>query len=168
MTINCSPSNDGGTAVYFIQGEVVPEYGYNIIKDLVNLKNDNSIRKLKIIIQSQMGCYSCCNAIYDLLVSIPYEIECYALGAIQGAPMSIFMAGVERYMSDSTRVFLGLSNKTFSNSIEKDAYDNYLSIITTIANVDSRELKRLSERNASLTKLDCANAGLITASGFPI
>ena len=58
-----------------------------------------------------MGCYSCCNAIYDLLVSIPYEIECYALGAIQGAPMSIFMAGIERYMSDSTRVFLGLSNK---------------------------------------------------------
>lgn len=168
MTMNCNPPSDGGTAVYFVQGEVVPEYGYSIIKDLVNMKNDDSIRKLKIIIQSQMGCYSCCNAIHDVLTSMQYDIECYALGAIQGAPMSIFMAGAERYMSESTRVFLGLSNKTFSNSIEKDAYDNYLNIITNRANVDGRELKRLAERNASLTKLDCANAGLITASGFPV
>jgi ATP-dependent protease ClpP protease subunit len=153
--------------IIYIIGEIDQEVANSTITSLLDT-NWEKVKEIHLYITSQGGYLYDCFAIIDLLLHIKnkynIKIYTYGLGEVASAGFFIFVAGDERIIFPSCRVFvhthITINNapETYQDRIkadkneEKEIYDNYVKYTAKRLSLSIAKSKNLLKKSKWLSK----------------
>jgi ATP-dependent protease ClpP protease subunit len=168
---------DNLSKTIYIIGEINEETANETITILLETEWEK-IKELNIYITSQGGYLADCFAITDLLLYIKekysIKINTFGLGEIASAGFFIFIAGSQRKLFPSCRVFvhthitINSETETYDQRLkadkheEKEVYDNYVIYTAEQLNLPIVKAKRLLKKQRWLNKKEIKEFNIAT------
>lgn len=158
---------DSDKKIIYIIGEINEEVANNTITTLLETDWSSGIKELHLYITSQGGYLADCFAITDLLLHVKskynLKIFTYGLGEIASAGFFIFIAGDERLIFPSCRVFVHThitidDGRTYQERIkadkteEKEVYENYVKYTSKQLTLSIAKAKNLLKKSKWLSQ----------------
>jgi ATP-dependent protease ClpP protease subunit len=163
--------------ILYIIGEVNESVASNIIKELLEVDWDaGQTKEIHLYITSQGGYLADCFAITDLLLHIKEKnnirIYTYGLGEIASAGFFIFIAGDERMLFPSCRVFVHThittgDDRTYEERVkadkteEKEVYNNYVRYTASQLGLSIAVAKKLLKKSKWLSTKEIRRYNII-------
>ena len=116
--------------------------------DAVADMTEDKLSTAHILIQSNGGYVSDGICLYNFLSKLPIKLVTYNTGAVASIAVTLFLAGQQRYASDTARFMVHKSHATASPGARPDA----LSIIVEGLRADDQRTERILRSHVALTE----------------
>jgi ATP-dependent Clp protease protease subunit len=115
-----STEKSDSVAWFTLSGDVNSDMVHRVF-DAVSLMMDERITSAHMLIQSNGGYVSDGICLYNLLSKLPIKFIMYNAGAVASIAVTLYLAGQERYASQTARFMLHKSHATASPGARPDA-----------------------------------------------
>ncbi len=136
-----------GHAYFTLSGDVNSEMVRRVF-DAVSDMTEDKVGTAHILMQSNGGYVSDGICLYNFLGNLPFDIVTYNGGAVASIAVILFLAGKQRYASDTARFMVHKSHATASSGARPDA----LNIIVEGLRADDLRTEQILKQHVHLTE----------------
>lgn len=134
-----------GAAWFTLSGDVNSDMIHRVF-DAVSLMTDEHVTSAHVLIQSNGGYVSDGICLYNFLSRLPIRFIMYNAGAVASIAVTLYLAGQERYASQTARFMVHKSHATASPGARPDA----LKIIVDGLRADDLRTEQILRAHVSL------------------
>ena len=109
-----------GHGWYTLSGDVNSDMVHRVFEAVADMTEDR-IETAHILIQSNGGYVSDGICLYNYLKQLPIQINMYNAGAVASIAVIVYLAGQQRYASDTARFMIHKSHASASHGARPDA-----------------------------------------------
>ncbi|SFC45886.1 ATP-dependent Clp protease proteolytic subunit [Massilia yuzhufengensis] len=131
---------------FTLSGDVNSDMVHRVF-EAVAMMTEDGIETAHILVQSNGGYVSDGLCLYNFMANSPIRFVMYNGGAVASIAVTLFLAGTERYCSDTARFMVHKSHATASPGSRPDA----LNIIVEGLRADDARTESILRRNVELT-----------------
>ena len=170
--MNEDQANQPKEAYFTLSGDVNSDMVHRVFEATSHMTEDG-IDTAHVLVQSNGGYVSDCLCLYNFMANSPIDFVTYNGGAVASIAVILFLAGRERYASDTARFMIHKSHATASPGSRPDA----LNIIVEGLRADDNRTESILRKHVELspeqwaihqygdlhlTEREAKSAGLIT------
>ncbi|MET3131923.1 ATP-dependent Clp protease protease subunit [Oxalobacteraceae bacterium GrIS 1.11] len=141
------PAAPDGHAYFTLSGDVNSDMIRRIFDAVADMTEDR-VTTAHVLIQSNGGYVSDGICLYNFLSRLPIKFITYNAGAVASIAVTLFLAGSERYASDTARFMVHKSHATASPGARPDA----LKIIVDGLRADDLRTEQILREHVHLTQ----------------
>lgn len=147
MSISASKQELEGQAWFTLSGDVNSEMVRRVFEAVADMTEDR-VSTAHILIQSNGGYVSDGICLYNYLSKLPIRIVTYNAGAVASIAVILFLAGEQRYASDTARFMVHKSHASAPHGARPDA----LRIIVEGLQADDARTEQILRTHVRLTE----------------
>ena len=136
-----------GAAWFTLSGDVNSDMVHRVFDAVADMTEDG-VETAHILIQSNGGYVSDGICLYNYLSKLPIKIVTYTAGAVASIAVILFLAGSERYASDTARFMVHKSHASAPHGARPDA----LRIIVEGLQADDARTEQILRNHVKLTE----------------
>jgi ATP-dependent Clp protease protease subunit len=145
--MNDDPQMPDGHAYFTLSGDVNSDMVRRVFDAVADMTEDR-ITTAHILLQSNGGYVSDGICLYNYLSKLPIKLVTYNAGAVASIAVTVFLAGTERFASETARFMVHKSHATASPGARPDA----LKIIVDGLRADDLRTEKILKEHVTLNE----------------